>query len=298
MEYRNLGKSDIKVSEVSFGCMSLKGSEQENISLLNRALDEGINYFDTADLYDAGENEKVVGKALENKRDKVVLATKVGNQMREDGSGWDWNPRKSYILKAVDESLRRLRTDYIDLYQLHGGTIDDPIDETVEAFEMLKDQGKIREYGISSIRPNVIKAYVEKSNIVSVMMQYSLFDRRPEESCLDLLSKSDISVLVRGAYAKGLLLDKPAKDYLNWSAKEVKELVKQLHAIGKNMDTTRRLVLQYPLMHPSVASVVSGIRTEVQLMQTLDAISGNGSLSKELEQVSDIFPKNYYENHR
>ncbi|MDN3667840.1 aldo/keto reductase [Echinicola jeungdonensis] len=298
MKYRKLGKSEIKVSEVSFGCMSLKGGEQENITLLNRAFEEGINYFDTADLYDAGENEKVVGKALESKRDQVILATKVGNQMRPDGSGWDWNPSKSHILNAVDESLKRLRTDYIDLYQLHGGTIEDPIDETIEAFEILKDQGKIREYGISSIRPNVIKAYVEKSNIVSVMMQYSLFDRRPEETCLDLLANHDIGVLVRGAYAKGLLLDKPAKEYLNWSKEEVKDLVKQLHAFGKNMDRTRQLVLQYPLQHKAVASVVSGIRTEVQLMETLEAIKENGTLPKDLDQLSEIFPKNYYQNHR
>lgn len=128
MHYNQLGKSNIKISEVSFGCMSLKGSKKENIQLIHQAIEHGINYFDTADLYDAGENEKVVGEALKGLRQDVVLATKVGNELRADGSGWDWNPRKSYILKAVDKSLKRLKTDYIDLYQLHGGTLDDPID--------------------------------------------------------------------------------------------------------------------------------------------------------------------------
>ncbi len=79
----------------------------------------------------------MIGKLLKPVRSKIVLATKVGNQWKNDGSGWDWNPTKDYILKAVDESLRRLQTDYIDLYQLHGGTIEDPIDETIEAFEQL-----------------------------------------------------------------------------------------------------------------------------------------------------------------
>ena len=90
---------------------------------------------------------------MRSKRDQVVIASKAGNQWRADGSGWDWNSSKKHILAAAEESLKRLKTDYIDLYQLHGGTIDDPIDETIEAFEILKKQGKIRYYGISSIRP-------------------------------------------------------------------------------------------------------------------------------------------------
>src|SRR5699024_9731546 len=95
--------------------------------------------------------------------------------------------------------------DYIDIYQLHGGTIDDPIDETIEAFEELVKEGYIRYYGISSIRTNVIKEYIQKSNIINVMMQYSLLDRRPEEEVLDLLNANQISVVTRGSLAKGML---------------------------------------------------------------------------------------------
>ena len=173
MHYCSLRSSGIKVSEIGFGCMSLAAnSEKDNIDLIHRAKESGINYLDTADLYDKGMSEIAVGKAIKKMRSKIILATKAGNQWRSDGTGWDWNPRKDYILQAADKSLRRLQTDYIDLYQLHGGTIDDPIDETIEAFEQLKQQGKIREYGISSIRPNVIREYIKKSSIVSVMMQY------------------------------------------------------------------------------------------------------------------------------
>ena len=157
MEYRQLGNSSLRISAVAFGCMSLPKEEKEAGHLLHEALDRGINFFDTADLYDKGENEVLVGKALSAKRGEVILATKVGNAWREDGSGWDWNPQKDYIIKAVEGSLRRLRTDYIDLYQLHGGTMEDPIDDTIEAFEQLKREGKIRYYGISSVRPNVIR---------------------------------------------------------------------------------------------------------------------------------------------
>ena len=101
--------------------------------------------------------------------------------MAPDGTG---TLQKNIFSSAVDQSLKRLQTDYIDLYQLHGGTIEDPIDEMIEAFETLKAAGKIRYYGISSIRPNVIREYVKRSSIVSVMMQYSLLDRRPEEEML------------------------------------------------------------------------------------------------------------------
>ena len=136
MLYRLLGSSGIQVSEIGFGCMSLPSNrERENISLIHQAVELGINYFDTADLYDKGMNESVVGKALKDIRSKIILATKVGNQWRADGSGWDWSPRKEYMMKAVEESLSRLQTDHIDLYQLHGGTIDDPIDDEIETFE-------------------------------------------------------------------------------------------------------------------------------------------------------------------
>ncbi|MCG8373928.1 MAG: aldo/keto reductase, partial [Balneolales bacterium] len=131
MRYNSIGNSNLLVSEISFGCMSLKVGDSESISLLQEAADRGINFFDTADLYDKGLNEEIVGKALKPIRDKVIIATKVGNQWREDGRGWDWNPNKKYILSSVEKSLVRLQTDYIDLYQLHGGTIDDPIDETI-----------------------------------------------------------------------------------------------------------------------------------------------------------------------
>ena len=186
MKKRKLGNSDLWVTELGLGCMSIGTDEKAAREIIETALDEGINYFDTADLYDFGENEKIIGAALKEVREQVILATKVGNRWNTEKSGWSWDPTKSYIMEAVKQSLKRLGTDYIDLYQLHGGTIEDPIDETIEAFEELKSAGYIRQYGISSIRPNVIHEYVKKSDITSVMMQYSILDRRPEEEALPL----------------------------------------------------------------------------------------------------------------
>ena len=144
MNKRKLGHSNIYVSEIGFGCMSLGTSENEAIRIIHEAMDKGVNYFDTADLYDRGLNEEIVGKALKGKRHDVVIATKVGNRWTEQGNGWTWDPSKTYIKEAVKHSLRRLQTDYIDVYQLHGGTIDDPIDETIEAFEELQQEGIIQ----------------------------------------------------------------------------------------------------------------------------------------------------------
>src|SRR5215210_8642622 len=107
MEYKQLGKSDLRVSRIAFGCMSLKDNQAENEKILHRASEYGINYFDTADLYDKGMNEISLGRAFKGKRQQAVIATKVGNQWRPDGSGWDWNPGKKYILTAIEESLKR-----------------------------------------------------------------------------------------------------------------------------------------------------------------------------------------------
>jgi aryl-alcohol dehydrogenase-like predicted oxidoreductase len=297
MRYRPLGSSGIEVSEIGFGCMSLSSnSEKDNIDLLHRAAGIGINYFDTADIYDKGMSEIAVGKAIKEMRDKIILATKVGNQWRSDGSGWDWNPRKDYIMLAVEKSLRRLQTNYIDLYQLHGGTIDDPIDETIEAFEQLKQQGKIRHYGISSIRPNVIREYKKRSSIVSVMMQYSIVDRRPEETILDLLKQNNISVLARGALAQGMLINKPAKEYLNYTKEEIANACKTIHDISGTRRGNAQTAIQYVLHHPAVASAVIGIRNKEQLKEVTAA--RRPLPKKELQLLQEVIKPSVYEQHR
>lgn len=278
MNYRVLGNTGIQVSEKGFGCMSLSGnSETESINLINNAIDGGINYFDTADIYDDGENEKLLGKAISGKRKKVILATKVGNVIKPGGgNGFDWNPTKKHILRSIEGSLQRLKTDYIDLYQLHGGTIDDPVDETIEAFEILKQQGKILHYGISSIRPNVIREYLRRSKIVSVMMQYSYLDRRPEEEILDLLHKNGISVLARGSLAQGLLVDKAAREYLEYSKEEVASAQSILKGLGKSEKNDTASAIAYVLHHKVVSCAVVGMRTVAQLS---GALSGRYEIS-------------------
>ncbi|MFT3934649.1 MAG: aldo/keto reductase [Chitinophagaceae bacterium] len=297
MEYIALGQSGLNISRIGFGCMSLEMGK-DNSALLQEAIDNGINFFDTADLYNKGENEIMIGKALKEKRKDLVIATKVGNQWKEDGSSWDWNPTKKYILAAVEESLRRLQTDYIDLYQLHGGTMNDNIDETIEAFSILQKQGKIRHHGISSIRPNVIRAYAYRSSVCSVMMQYSLLDRRPEESCLNLLADKKIGVLARGSLASGLLVNKPAKAYLNYDEATIKKAAAAVRNASNDKRGATQTALQFVLQQPAISCAVVGMHNSEQLQQAITAINSPALTAEDLKQLRQSIPLNYYKEHR
>ncbi|WP_394232853.1 aldo/keto reductase [Niallia oryzisoli] len=305
MQKRRLGKSDLFVSTLGLGCMSLGTEPNKAETIIRAAFEEGINYFDTADLYDFGENEKIIGTSLKSVREQVVIATKVGNHWNEAKDGWRWDPSKEYIKEAVKKSLTRLNTEYIDLYQLHGGTIDDPIDETIEAFEELKKEGSIRYYGISSIRPNVIREYASKSTIDSVMMQYSLLDRRPEEEALLLLQKHQISAVCRGSLAKGLLSDKmlakaslsvKKNGYLDYSFSELTELLPALQAqFGRPFN---EIALQYDLAHPAVAAVIVGASSTQQLKENISAVSSKALTADEIDYIKQHTKENKYTAHR
>ncbi|WP_338470164.1 aldo/keto reductase [Niallia sp. XMNu-256] len=305
VQKRQLGTSDLQVSELGLGCMSLGTDPLKAESIIKHAVEAGINFFDSADLYDYGENENILGQTLKPIRDKVVISTKVGNRWNEGKEGWCWDPSKAYIKEAVKNSLKRLDTDYIDLYQLHGGTIEDPIEETIDAFEELKAEGYIRYYGISSIRPNVIREYIEKSNIVSVMMQYSLLDRRPEEEALPLLNKHGISVITRGSLAKGLLSvnmsDRASfaireKGYLDYSFSEVSNVVDKLTASLQR--PLNEIALHYNLAHPAVASVVVGASSVQQLKQNVQAVNSEKLTTEDVTQLQALTKNNIYREHR
>lgn len=306
MKKRPLGNSGLHVSELALGCMSLGKEEKAARTLIEAALEEGINYFDTADLYDFGVNETIVGTALRPVRDQVIIATKAGNRWEEGKDGWTWDPSKAYIKAAVKNSLMRLQTDYIDLYQLHGGTVDDPIDETIEAFEELKKEGLIRAYGISSIRPNVIREFAARSSINSVMMQYSLLDRRPEEEALPLLGEHGISVVARGPLAKGLLstswrekLDKSQeKGFLDYSGAELAELLSELENRLRDGRTLNAFALRYVLQHNGVAAVVAGASSVSQLKENVRAVQAAALSEEEISLVRELTKANQYEQHR
>lgn len=300
MKKNRLGGSDLFVGEIGLGCMSLGTEEKKAVSIVHEALEHGVNLLDTADLYDEGRNEEIVGAAIRGRRERVVLATKVGNRRVPGQSGWAWDPSKAYILSAVKDSLKRLGTDYIDLYQLHGGTIEDPIDETIEAFEQLKREGVIRAYGISSIRPNVIREYVARSGIVSVMNPYSVVDRRAEEAVLPLLQERGVSVIARGPLASGALAAnrEPAKGVPDYGLDELVALREQLTALTTDDRSLTQLAIRYSLSHPSVAAVVPGASSREQLLLNVAASGVPALTEEEVAAVRKVSKANLYGLHR
>lgn len=303
MKKNRLGTSDLFVSELGLGCMSLGN---DGGAIINAALEEGITYFDTADLYEFGANEKQVGKSLKAVREDVVIATKVGNNWNTNQDGWTWDPSKSYIKSAVKDSLKRLGLDYIDLYQLHGGTIEDPIEEIIETFEELKAEGLIRCYGISSIRPNVIREYAKRSSIASVMLQYSLLDRRPEEEILSLLEQHSISTVTRGPLAKGLLSKSwqekfekvKDKGFLDYSADELHAVLEVIEKLLANKHSMNGVAFQYILRQQTVASVVAGASSVKQLRDNARAVKEATLTEEEFQLLQEITKKTGYTEHQ
>ncbi|WP_127498167.1 aldo/keto reductase [Paenibacillus glycanilyticus] len=300
MRKNQLGGSELYVGEIGLGCMSLGTDEEKAISLVHEALERGVTLLDTADLYDSGRNEELVGKAIRGRREQVVLATKVGNRRIAGQEGWAWDPSKAYILSAVKDSLRRLGTDYIDLYQLHGGTIEDPIDETIEAFEQLKREGVIREYGISSIRPNVIREYASRSSIVSVMNQYSIVDRRAEETVLPLLEEKGLSLIARGPVASGALAAnrQPSKGVLDYELDELLELRRQLEQLTSEGRSLSQLAIRYSLSHPAVAVAIPGASSREQLLQNISAADISPLTDEEVQLIRRLSKASVYKVHR
>ena len=289
-------KSSFDLPSIGLGCMSLPADYTAAKAILDEAFDLGIRFFDTADLYQRGLNEQHLGKALEGKRAQVILATKVGNQWNSSGSSWTWNPTKSYILQGVAESLKRLKSDYIDLYQLHGGTLEDPWEETLEAFQLLKEQGKILAFGISSIRPNVIRKVMAMTPPKTIMMQYSPLDRRPEEDVFPLLEKTDTKVLVRGAFAKGLLINKTETDFLDFSKAQVSQL---RDAIAETGLMPEAVLIRYGLSPESVGSLVIGASSVSQVRQLVKGYEDSQSVPNEIiRRLKADFPANRYTDHR
>ncbi|WP_342575420.1 aldo/keto reductase [Solibacillus sp. FSL K6-1781] len=296
MKKRQLGTSNLHISEISLGCMSLPPNPAEAEEVIHAAIDAGINYFDTADLYNKGENEKVVGTALKQHRHNIYLASKVGNRWEEGKEGWGWDTSANYINKAVRDSLQRLQTDYLDLYQLHGGTTEDNWEEITDTFESLKKEGLIREYGISSIRPNVFMPFLQNSDAISNMMQFNIFDERASEF-FDSIQQTGASVVTRGSIAKGLLTNewrtrlKPFMSYDEAAANDV------LQKIEQQFGDVHAAALAFNLQYSTVASTVIGARTLTQLKQNLDAYEKAQSLQN-ISKIEKWTKTDRYTEHR
>lgn len=295
---KNVLKSGIELSEVGLGCMSLGTEYDKAESIIESAIDQGITYFDTADIYDKGINEKIVGKALKKyqNRDDIVIGTKVGNHLKDDGSTF-WDPSKKYIKSAVKDSLKNLGLDELDLYQLHGGTIDDPLDETISAFDELKQEGIVRAYGISSIRPNVIRYYLEHSQIETLMSQFNLIDNRPED-LVDEVNANNVKILARGPVFKGLLTANSSKALDNkfnegifdYTYQELGETIASVKEVENNLTA---LTFKYLKSQAALGSIIVGASSPAQLEENIKNYEaaqaiGNEQLKAARERVRNL----------
>ncbi|MFH8366394.1 aldo/keto reductase [Streptomyces sp. NPDC018031] len=316
MQRRILGGTGISVSEYALGAMMFgawaNADHDEGVRIIHRALDAGINFVDTADVYSAGESEEIVGKALKGRRDDVVLATKVHGSMGDDANH-SGNSRR-WITRAVENSLRRLGTDYIDLYQVHRPDPDTDIDETLSVLSDLVRAGKVRAVGSSTFpAEQIVEAQwvAERRGHVRFRTEqppYSILARGVEAAVLPTARKYGMGVLTWGPLSAGWLSGRytKASDIDLTGGRHAMEQQKfdpalpgnarKLEAVGKLAELASEAGLSLPHLatafvrsHPAVTSVIIGPRTHEQLE---DLLAGADTVLSEdvLDRIDEIVP--------
>jgi aryl-alcohol dehydrogenase-like predicted oxidoreductase len=213
---RELGKSGLAVSAVGLGCMGMSefygpSDEAQSLETLHHAIAIGVTFWDTADMYGVGHNEKLIGRALKDRRDQVVLATKFGNMRGEDGSFLGVNGRPEYVRQACDASLKRLGVDHIDLYYQHRVDPKVPIEETVGAMADLVDEGKVRHLGLSEAAADTILRAAVVHPIAALQTEYSLWSRDLEDEILPTCRELGIGLVAYSPLGRGFLTGKIQK---------------------------------------------------------------------------------------
>ena len=208
MQYRAFGRTGLEVSAIGFGCWETGGmyghfDESEVIAAVHRALDLGINLFDTAEGYGFGQSERILGNALGSRRKDVTLVTKFG--VYYDDEQWRRDSRPSNALAAIDRSLEALQTDYVDVYLIHWPDFHVPFDETMQALEEIVRAGKARFVGVSNFRPEQIETCMETRRVDIAQYGYHLFDRRLEREVFPTIDQHGIGLMTYGSLAHGLL---------------------------------------------------------------------------------------------
>ncbi|MGW3569388.1 aldo/keto reductase [Streptomyces sp. NPDC000941] len=316
MRYRTLGRTGIEVSVHCLGTMMFQDGcnpdHDDCVRIIHAALDQGINFVDTADMYGQGESEEIVGKALRGRRDDVVLATKVHFQMGE-GRNRSGNSRR-WILKAVEDSLRRLNTDWIDLYQVHFPDHSTDIEETLSVLSDLVRQGKIRAFGCSNFpAEEIVEAHhvSERRSLGrfrTAQPPYSILARGIEASLLPVCERYGMGVLVWSPLAFGFLTGKHRKDQpIDLAAgraalrpaffdPEIAENAAKLDAVEQLVElatsigcTLPQLAVAFTVAHPAVTSAIIGPRT----MQQLEDLVKGAALTLDdaaLDRIDEIVP--------
>ena len=299
MEYRNLGRTGVKVSELCLGCMMFgdRTGEEDSADIIDRAIDAGVNFLDTANVYSRGASEEVVGKALKRngKRDSIVLATKVHGVMDDDDPNAGGNHRR-HIIEQCEVSLRRLQVDHVDLYQIHRPSSEVPIDETLGALDDLIRAGKVRYVGTSTYAAwQLVEALwaareLGLNRFVTEQPPYHLLDRRIERELIPYARTYGVALIPWSPLAGGFLTGKYSRDESqspedsrygitprrmgrNHFTDEAFDVLEAVQAIAKEKKCTPgQVALAWCKDQPGVTSPIIGPRTMGQLEDNLGAV--------------------------
>lgn len=310
MKLKRLGKTNLLVSEIGFGAWAISGrgygptDDKESIHALHRALDLGVNFIDTADIYGDGHSEELIGRVLKERADKeTLIATKFGWDFYRDG-GIRSNLKRNYILFALEKSLKRLGREWIDIYQIHNSKPDDiERDNVYETLDELKKQGKIRFYGVSAyyVEDGIEAIKTGKPDTIQII--YNILEPEAEEKLFPLVIKNDIGIIAREPLASGLLTGKynenskfPKTDHRHgWDKKFLEEgarKVNSLKFLKKDGQTLIQSALRFSLSHKAVSVVIPGAKTVKQVEENISAAQAQLS-PNELKRISELYRSNY-----
>jgi aryl-alcohol dehydrogenase-like predicted oxidoreductase len=288
---RTLGKSGIEVTEVGLGLWAAGGSDwgptddREVQSAIDTALELGVTFFDTSDVYGDGHSEELLGKSMKGRRDRFIVATKIGWR------GFDGDARRTAygtvekLIAGVESNLTRLGTDHVDVIQSHISFRDPTMEIFVEGFQRLQRAGKVRAYGLSTSDFDYIRAFNHDGQCATLQIDYSILNRTPEAEILDYCKQNGIGVIVRGALAMGLLTGKfneqtqfPAGDFRqkwlsdperNATYREDLNKVQELEPLARDGRTLAQAALQFTLAHDAVTTVIPGAKNSRQVRANL-----------------------------
>jgi len=309
---RQFGASNLEVSEIGMGLWAAGGDQwgrtddQDIFDAIDYALDAGINFFDTADVYGGGHSEELLGKAMQGRREKFVLATKIGWLDFDGEKGQSAYTTIEKVEAGVEKNLKRLQTDYIDIIQSHIDFRDPTLEIMLAGFEKLKQAGKVRLYGVSTSNFEYLKAFNQDGKCASLQIDYSILNRTAEQDILPYCLGKGIGVIVRGSLAMGILSGKftsqtrfdkedfrhrwhetPEEYQIFLSDLEKVEALREL-ATGRSL---AQLALQFVLASPAVSTVIPGVKNIAQAEANIMAGHLPPLDEKELALIDAIVPR-------